>query len=78
MNTEKQKPKKIKNSIIGYISSLALLLTIFLRSMLIHYGGEIDAGYLMYATSRFLIISLIPAIIIYFAKISKWYFSIKF
>jgi len=44
--------------------------------MLTHYNGRIDWGYFLIISIQVVAISLVPAIIIKFTKISKWYLSI--
>jgi hypothetical protein len=65
-----------KQAMFAYSSSLICLVGFFLWTMLVHYNGKIDWEYLGYATSHIVLISAVPAILIYFIKRSKWYFSI--
>lgn len=65
-----------KQALIGYLSSTISLFGIFLSTMLIHYNGMIDWQYLRYGVLVAALVSFVPAVIIKYTKISKWYFSI--
>jgi mannose/fructose/N-acetylgalactosamine-specific phosphotransferase system component IIC len=65
-----------KQAVFAYFSSMICLLGFFLWTMLVHNNEKIDWDYLGYATAHIIVISAVPAIIIYFTKRSNWYFSI--
>jgi len=67
-----------RHAVYAYVASISCLLIIFLRTMVIHYDGRIDWPYLAHAFPIIGSISFCPAILVFFAKISKWYWSVPF
>jgi len=64
------------NTVVSLLSSITVLLSIFVLTMLNHYDGNMDWNYLWYAFIRIFILSLIPVFVVVIFKIGKWYWSI--
>jgi hypothetical protein len=75
MSKKLQSFLQIKQSMIAYFSSAVCLLVFFLWTMLIHDYGKIGWNYLGYAVAFIVALSAVPAIIIYFTKVSQKLFA---
>ena len=62
------KPENLKQILIAYIASAILLTGIFVATMLKHYQ-KIDNEYLAFGLGRILLISLVPAIIVWMLRL---------
>ncbi len=67
---------KIKQVLFAFASSFIFLILIFVLTMLKHYGGEIDWPYLFFALPRIAVLSICPVVVVMFAKVTKWYWSV--
>ena len=74
----KNKNKKMitnKQSIIAFSSSTIFLTSIFIATSIRHYRN-IDQEYLYYTMPAILGVSIVPSLLVWKAKVTKWYWSI--
>jgi len=62
------KPENLKQIVIAYITSAMLLSGIFVVTMFKHYQ-KLDNEYLVFGLGRILLISLVPAIIVWVLRL---------
>jgi len=67
---------KHNQALITYSTSMVCLFGIFAATMLVHYNGELDWFFLGIGLAQISAISIVPAVVVSFTKMSKWYFSV--